>query len=214
MNSNMQYCTFYIVRHGETEYNVKKLIQGQSDIPLNTVGEQQAANLAKEFKNFHFDAIFASDLSRAKRTAEIIALEHKLAVNTTKLLRERQLGKFVGQSLELLKKIDQELKSLNEQEKISYKTQHDIEDTEEMVSRFLTFLRETAIVYPGKIVLVTSHGGMIRVLLDHLGFFTKEDLLGNISNGAYIKLQSDGVDFFLQETKGIKKVLNTQDSKK
>ena len=88
------FCTIYLVRHGETDWNVKNIIQGQIDIPLNKKGENQALEIANELKDIHFDAIFSSDLSRAKRTAEIIATERKLAVVATKTLREMYFGKF------------------------------------------------------------------------------------------------------------------------
>lgn len=70
-----EYCTLYIVRHGQTDWNVRKIIQGHSDIPLNTEGQEQARVLAESLKNVHFDKIISSDLVRAKRTAEIVALE-------------------------------------------------------------------------------------------------------------------------------------------
>ena len=99
------YCTIYLVRHGETEWNEKKLIQGYSDIPLNKKGELQAKQLGQEFNNIYFDAVFSSDLLRAKNSAEIIILEKKLTVATTKVLRERFFGRFEGSSLNELRRI-------------------------------------------------------------------------------------------------------------
>ena len=59
---------------------------------------------------------------------------------------------------------------------------------------------------PGKTILVVSHGGVMRYLLIHLGFGTYTNLpTGSIGNTAYIKLETDGVDFFVKETKGITK---------
>ena len=92
------FCTLYIVRHGETEWNVKKIIQGNEDIPLNKKGESQAKELAKKLRHIKFDVIFSSDLIRAKRTAEIINIEKKLIVQTTKALKERYFGKYQGKS--------------------------------------------------------------------------------------------------------------------
>jgi len=84
-------------RGSPTDWNVKGLLQGQSDIPLNTEGEKQAVEAAKKhFKKIKFAAIFSSDLVRAKRTAQIIALEKKMAVETSALLRERDFGPFEG----------------------------------------------------------------------------------------------------------------------
>ena len=64
---------FYIVRHGETAANSRNVVQGQNDVPLNETGLAQAARLAERLKAVHFDAVYASDLSRAMRTARIIA---------------------------------------------------------------------------------------------------------------------------------------------
>lgn len=88
--------TIYIVRHGESEANAKGILQGQKDYPLTPKGEEQALIISNELKGINFDAIFSSDLLRAKRTAEIIAVERKLAVNTTKMLRERNYGRLEG----------------------------------------------------------------------------------------------------------------------
>ena len=59
----------YIVRHGETKYNEKKIIQGHLDIPLSDEGIRQAKKLAKRLEVINFDCIYTSDLKRAKQTA-------------------------------------------------------------------------------------------------------------------------------------------------
>src|SRR5574340_48950 len=92
------YCTLYIVRHGQTEWNVKKLMQGHTDIPLNKEGETQAREMAKKLRRIHFAAAYSSDLLRAKQTAELITLEKKIVVKTTKALRERFYGRLEGKS--------------------------------------------------------------------------------------------------------------------
>lgn len=193
-------CTIYLVRHGQTEWNIKGLIQGHTDSPLTLEGQKQASSLAKEFKTRKFDAVFSSDLLRAKRTAEIIALEHRLIVETTKALRERRFGKLEGRLHEELKI----LKELMEKAQLSGYRTLGIETDDEMISRLITFLREIAVAYLGKTVLVVSHGGMMRNLLVHLGLSTYDKLPHkSVANTAYIKLTSDGVDFFVKETKGV-----------
>src|SRR5258708_18492 len=88
--------TFYMVRHGQTDWNKQHRLQGTVDNSLNEMGEQQAKELADVLKDVSFDLAFSSDLLRAKRTAEIIVLEKKLHVATTGLLRERSFGKHEG----------------------------------------------------------------------------------------------------------------------
>lgn len=205
-----QYTTFYLVRHGETEWNVKKIIQGQTDSSLTKTGTVQAKNLAKKLKRVYFDKIFSSDLFRAKRTAEIIAAEKRLAVVTTKLLRERAFGKYEGWPIEKyyknFEKYFVENKRLSDMEAYKRKPDKDIESDEEIVNRLITFIREVAIGYPGKTILVVTHGGIMRGFLIHLGYGTRKELpAGSIENTAYVKLLSDGTDFFIKEVVGVEK---------
>jgi len=197
-------CTLYLIRHGETEWNVKKLLQGHTDIPLNKKGEIQARQLARKFAQTHFDAVFSSDLIRAKRTAEIISLEKKLAVKTTKALRERYFSEFEGKSYT---KYNQEIVNLLKSYRLAAINKKNIKGLETdgaMMGRLLPFLREVAVGYLGKTVLLLSHGGIMRSFLIHLGFASYETLpSGSINNLAYIKLRSDGVDFFIEETEGV-----------
>lgn len=202
------YTTFYIVRHGQTDWNVKKLMQGQTDIALNAQGESEARQLAGKLKDVPFHGAYSSDLLRAKRTAELIALEKNIIVKTTEALRERRFGRFEGRSYSdyrnELKDLLEKFEQLGEEEKVKYKPEKDIESDEEVISRFTTFLREIAVAYTSKTVLMVTHGSMIRALLIHMGFTTYKDIdTYVIKNTAYFKLLSDGVDFFIEETFGI-----------
>ena len=201
--------TFYIVRHGQTDWNVERKIQGQLDIPLNLAGEQEAKAVAKKFNGIKFDLAFSSDLLRAKRTTEIIALEHKLAIQTTKLLRERHFGTLEGQPSAAFFTELKLLEKLSHEERLKHKMNADYESDEEFTARVITFLRETAIAAPGKKILVGTHGGTLRMLLMHLGKFSYNDNDSNhINNGGYIILESDGVDFVLKEITGVTQFQN------
>jgi 2,3-bisphosphoglycerate-dependent phosphoglycerate mutase len=208
-----KYCTIYIVRHGETEHNVKEIMQGQTDSSLTKTGVNQAEKLAKEFKNIHFNAIFSSDLYRAKRTAEIVKLDRQLAVNTTELLRERAFGHFDGKTIESFQRQNKHLfkvrQNLSEKEKRDFKFYEEYESDSEMTARIITALREIAATYIGKTVLVVSHGSIIRAFLIHLGFAKFDELPPkSIENTAFAVLQTDGIDFFIKETKGINKIVS------
>lgn len=196
------YCSLYIVRHGQTDWNARGLLQGETDIPLNKEGIKQAKILGKSLQKIKFDAIFSSDLVRAKKTAEIIAMERKMAVATTKLLRERRYGKFEGQPYQLRRQFHKDWEKLSKQARIRLRPDQESETDEEAVSRLITFLREVAALYLGKTVLIVTHGGLMRALLNHLS--DKTYLTGSVSNSAYIKLESDGVDFFIKDLQGIK----------
>jgi len=87
----------YVARHGETDWNAEGRIQGQLDIELNEVGRDQARGLAESAKKRGVAAIGASDLLRARETAEIVARALELDVSLLdKGLRERSLGVFEG----------------------------------------------------------------------------------------------------------------------
>ena len=72
----MAVCKFVVVRHGETMANRTGLLQGQTECPLNDNGRAQAAAAGERLKDMHFDAAYASTLSRAWETAEIITAHH------------------------------------------------------------------------------------------------------------------------------------------
>src|SRR5437763_959341 len=120
-----QLTTIYIVRHGQTGHNVADIVAGYTDSHLTEEGEKQAAKAADAFGDIKFDAVFSSDLSRAFKTAEIIALEKNIKVNTTQLIRERNFGiwenkpadEFRQKNKEALEKI----KTLTEEEQREYK---------------------------------------------------------------------------------------------
>lgn len=197
--------TLYLARHGQTDWNTQSKLQGHTDIPLNEVGEQQARELAAELKNIKFDQIFSSDLLRAKKTAEIIALEHNLVVESTQLLREVTYGKFEGFNSKEFFDLFIEWQQLTDEEKKKHKHASDfdtIESRDDISSRLLTFLRETALAFPGQNILVVSHGGVMINLLIHLGYAQPKREI-HVKNTAYIKLESDGIEFFIKEVKGV-----------
>jgi len=211
-------CTIYLVRHGETDNNKNGIIQGSKvDANLNKTGEKQAKQAAERLKQVPFIAAFSSDLVRAKQTAEIISLQHKLTVTTNKAIRERSFGHFEGKStdyfhLKLKKQLDH-FATLSDEAKFDYDFNHGIETLGPAVSRLITFLREIALAYPGQTVLVVSHGALIRHFLIRIGFATFEtlrwdsDSLPPITNLGHAVIQTDGIDFFIIDTFGINKTI-------
>lgn len=194
--------TVFIVRHGETEWNMKRLIQGQKDSALTELGINQAKELAKELRKIKFDLVFSSDLLRAKKTAEIIVAEHNLAVETTELLRERNFGDFEGKPVQALRAFDEFISTLSHEQMFKYKSSPSVESDEEIATRLIIFLREAAISHPGKKILAVTHGGIMKALLIKLGILSYKKRAW-VANGSYVKLESDGVDFFVKETKRI-----------
>lgn len=89
----------YLVRHGETTWNRERRCQGVSDIPLSDTGIQQAECLSAALAHAPLSAVYASDLVRARHTAEIIAAPHKLPVSCDARLRELNQGRLEGSDL-------------------------------------------------------------------------------------------------------------------
>jgi 2,3-bisphosphoglycerate-dependent phosphoglycerate mutase len=202
--------TIYIIRHGQSHGNVDINLRG-TDAELTELGRQQIEEVAKTLKDVHFDALFSSDLVRAQQTAAIINLERKLAVQTTRVLRERNMGSFYirkteEQIKESITSLRQKIDELTQEEYWSYKHLEDMESEEEAITRFITFLRELAVAYDGKTLALIGHGNLMRTFLVHLGYGTFRELKsGTLKNGGYIRVDCDGTEFFLKEVVGVKK---------
>lgn len=85
-----------VIRHGETDWNIDKRLQGHIDIPLNEAGRRQVAALGEMLADEGIDAVFASDLQRARATAQAVADAAGLPVGIDAGLRERCYGAFEG----------------------------------------------------------------------------------------------------------------------
>lgn len=210
MNKN-DYCTLYLIRHGEAEWNRDHIMMGNTgDSPLTKDGVRQVKDTAEGLSDVHFDAIFSSDSIRTQQTAEIMRLERELAIQTTKLLRERSFGKYEGKpAADYWKAIQHQLKEveeLSEKEMWDYTYGGDLESDAALAARFITYLREIAESHPGKTVLVTTHGAMIRIFLMRVGWAKYGELPGgSFRNAGHVRLKSDGVDFFVEEVIGAEK---------
>lgn len=208
------YCTIYLVRHGETEWNKNGIVQGHSNNPLNKNGLNQAKKLAKKFKKIKLSAVFSSDLLRAKKTAEILAKPHHLKVITNHNLRERNFGPFEGKSevyLDFWRKkvlgIAHEPTTPEEQEIIKELKNKPVETNQQMMKRFIPTLKKIGNNYLGKNVLVVAHGGIMRIFLIEIGFFKDEveSLTYRIRNTSYLKILFDKKNFIVKKSFGIVK---------
>ncbi len=85
-----------IVRHGETDWNLERRIQGHTDVPPNATGRAQALAMAYNAGHHHFSAVYSSDLGRAMETALALAQREGLEVRPLPQLRERHYGIFQG----------------------------------------------------------------------------------------------------------------------
>jgi len=134
-----------LVRHGETDWNAEGRLQGQTDTPLNDYGRRQARGLAEQLAGERLDAVYASDLARARETAEILAGPLGLPVELDAGLREKNWGNWEGLTS-------------TERDRVVYVG----ESTQAHRERTLAALHRIADRHPGGRVLVVTHGGSIR----------------------------------------------------
>lgn len=195
-------CNLYFVRHGQTEHNLKGLIQGHSDSALTEEGKKQALELQNKFKSVELAAIYSSDLMRARKTAEIIALPHKLKVVYSKALRERNYGSIEGKPRELLDKIYESFDKFTRQQRFLFRANPQAESNKDVIERLLPFLKQISKKHGGKNVLLVTHGGLMGILLRYIGFVTP-DMRTHIKNGAIIKIETDGKKLQVKETQHV-----------
>ena len=152
--------TLLLVRHGETDWNRDGRWQGHSDTHLNAVGREQAARLADELDGV--DVVYASDLARARETAETLAEPLGLDVQLDGRLRERSFGAWEG-------KTGPEIEAEFPDAHARWLAGHgpgadDAEPFADFGARVGSFLEEVLARHPDETVLVVAHGGSIRVI--------------------------------------------------
>ena len=152
--------TLFLARHGETDWNRDRRIQGHSDVPLNDDGRGQARALARRLESESLDAVYASDLARARETAEIAAAAQGLPVTEIGDLRERHFGTWEGLT-------DDDVRLRFPEARTG--PWGDGETPEEMSARVLGAVLAIAAAHAGGRVLVVTHGGPIRAALRSCG---------------------------------------------
>ncbi len=152
------------VRHGETDWNVKRIIQGWTGTSLNALGLRQARLMAARVAGMglRIDRIVSSDLGRARQTAEVLAKRLRQPLHVDKLLRERRFGEWEG------KRIEEVLAGF----KLGPKARKDPflafdpkggETMKAFAARMQRFLDATVKRYPGQTIAAVSHGGPVRI---------------------------------------------------
>ncbi|MFT4283168.1 MAG: histidine phosphatase family protein [Candidatus Woesearchaeota archaeon] len=141
----------YIIRHGETNHNKKKIIQGQFDNDINSKGFYQAKLLANRFKDFNLKNVYSSDLKRAKNTAlEVLKYHKDCKLVLDKRLRERSFG---------------ELENKNIPSDFSWDNLPDfVEKRDSLYKRVKSFLDDIKLRHKGEEVFIFTHGGIKRVM--------------------------------------------------
>ena len=146
----------YIIRHGQTDWNIIKKIQGQKDIELNKTGISQATEKIQIFNKYNFDLIICSTLKRAMKTAQILNSERNIPIIYTDALRERQFGELEG----VISDFDEDpMYDINTNLK-----EKNIEPVLDLYKRVSDLLNEVKEKYKDKKVLLVTHGGTSRAI--------------------------------------------------
>ena len=150
-----------VVRHGETDWNVERKMQGHVDIELNSNGIRQANALRDnlEKQNYNIDLIISSPLKRAKKTAEIIS-NGKIKIIYSDKIVERGFGELEGAKIEKSKEA-----TINDLYDINYHGSiKGLESLSDLCERTSEFLNEVKEKYNDKNVMIVTHGGTIRAI--------------------------------------------------
>ena len=161
----------YFIRHGETDWNIVKRLQGATDIPLNENGEALARETAEGLKDIPFDMIFTSPLKRAYRTAEIVKGNRDIPLIIEERIREICFGDYEG----LISKTegysipDPDFKFFFTKTDC-YKTPPNGEAIATLLERTNDFLEELKKRedLKDKTILVSTHGAAVRALLSNI----------------------------------------------
>lgn len=156
---------FCLVRHGETDWNAERRLQGHTDIDLNPRGIAQAAQMAKAIKaiDLQFDVLYTSDLQRAAKTANAIETLFKIKAIVDPTLRERHLGILQGVSTAEAPQFDAELWK-NHLSRDIHEELRGGESIVQFAQRIHQALEKIRQQHLGKTILLVSHGGALDMM--------------------------------------------------
>ena len=156
--------TIVLLRHGQTDWNIQRRYQGLTDIPLNHTGEMQARAANQILSSFHFDAVYCSDLDRAKTTARL-ALKGNFPYDQIifdRRLRERSFGIYEGGPYDK-DKIPTEYREAMDADPENFKFPEG-ESLLDLEVRVRPFYDELIAKHSGQTVLLVAHGTLLAIL--------------------------------------------------
>lgn len=187
-----------LVRHGETAWNAERRLQGHIDIPLNDIGLAQARATAASLTNQSFEAAYASDLLRARQTADAIAARCTLQPAIDARLRERHYGVFQALTYDEARARFPEDYQHFESRDPEFVFPGGGESLRQFAARIHEALHDIATRHQGGTVLVVTHGGVLDVahrLATGKPLETPREF--TIPNAALNWIERDGVDWRL-----------------
>jgi len=153
----------YLARHGETDDNARRVVQGWVDTPLNARGREQARELARQVRDLGLKAIWTSQLSRAAETAQIVGRALDIEPRVDDRLAESQRGSWEGRALDEIERSDPEGWAAWKRGGADFRFPGGGESLPEHVARVAAGLAD---VEAGALpALVVCHGGSVRAAL-------------------------------------------------
>ncbi len=153
----------FVVRHGETDYNIQNRYAGKIDVPLNEKGIMQATELSERIANLPVDIIISSTKKRALQTANIINRKMNKPMVTSELLIERDLGIFEGITRDDVKLKYPDMWKNKTLHKLGA-NEHKGETVEDVINRAYSIVCEVKEKYTDKNVLFVTHGYVSRMI--------------------------------------------------
>lgn len=156
-----------LIRHAPTDWNEKKIIQGQLDSPLSAAGKIMAAAWGGQLQPFSWQRIICSDLGRARETASRINSHLGLPTLKEQRLREQDWGQWGGLSLMSIRQEHRQYLDKQVQAGWNFRPPGG-ESRRQVLQRSLAALNEIQETFPGEMILVVCHEGVIKCLVYHL----------------------------------------------
>jgi probable phosphoglycerate mutase len=156
---------FCLVRHGETDWNAARRLQGHTDIDLNATGLAQAKQMAYALKkiNLQFDVLYTSDLQRAAKTAQAIEALFKTSAMSNASLRERHLGALQGLTTDEAPMREPDLWKSHLSRNLTENLLNG-ESIQQFADRIRTAIEQIRVRHSGKTILLVSHGGALDMM--------------------------------------------------
>ncbi|MED5016752.1 histidine phosphatase family protein [Paenibacillus chibensis] len=165
----------YLVRHGETEWNVDHRMQGHQDSPLTELGVKQAEWLGESLRNEPIDIVYSSSSRRAYRTAEIIKGDREIDIHTLDEFKEINLGIWEGKTQAEVKANDPEQFHYFWNDPAEYKVQGS-ETFEDVFNRVMNGLNQIIQNNEGRSILLVTHTVVVKLIMSYFEGRPMKDL--------------------------------------
>lgn len=188
--------TIYLTRHGQTEWNIEKRLQGHGNSPLTDAGIKRAEELLKRLKDIKIECIYTSPIERAYKTASILKGNKEIELITHDGLKEMNFGDFEG-------KITEEVMQENPDWDINLIMQGNLEmrapngeTLAEVRERVSKAMDEIIKDNDGKSILIVAHGITLKAIMN---YFKDKDVNSEVMGQATLtKVNIDGENFEIE----------------